>query len=91
MRIEHPVEPFWWEDLIEKKRGLLQKKQMEQAKDLANQVFQTFQLPGAQVHAGGKPGIINMPSSLGMLIYGEDSSIGCRDVRCSHLVDKVKE
>ena len=22
MRTEHPVELFWWEDLIEKKRGL---------------------------------------------------------------------
>ena len=42
MRTKHPVEPFWWEDLIEKKRELSQEKQTEQAKDLANQVFQTF-------------------------------------------------
>ena len=26
-----------------------------------------------------------------MLIHGEESSIGCRDIRCSHLVDRVKE
>ena len=42
MRTKHLVEPFWWEDLIEKKRGILQERQMEQAKDLVNQIFQTF-------------------------------------------------
>ena len=83
--------PFWWEDLMEEKRGLSQGRQMEHTKDLANQIFQTFQLPGAQVQAGGKPSLINMPSSLGTLICGEENSIGCRDVTCSHLVDKVKE
>ena len=42
MRTEHPVLPYWWEDLVEKKRGLPRKKQTELAKDLANQIFQTF-------------------------------------------------
>ena len=91
MRTEHPVVPHWWEDLVEKKRGLPQEKQIEQAKDLANQIFQTFWLPRAQVHVGGKPSVINTPSSLGMLIHGVEGSIGCRDIRCSYLVDRVKE
>ena len=42
MQTEHLVELFWWEDLIEKKRGLLQERQAEHAKDLSNQIFQTF-------------------------------------------------
>ena len=42
MRTKHPVEPFWWEDLIEKKMGLLQERQAEHTKDLSNQIFQTF-------------------------------------------------
>ena len=40
---------------------------------------------------GGKPSLINIPASLGALVCGEENSIGCRDVRCSHLIDKVKE
>ena len=35
--------------------------------------------------------MINTPSSLGMLVRGEEGSIGCRDIRCSHLMDRVKE
>ena len=91
MRTEHLVVPYWWEDLVEKKRGLPWEKQTKQAKDLANQIFQTFWLPRAQVHVGGKPSVMITPSSLGMLICGVEGSIGCRDIRCSHLVDKVKE
>ena len=26
-----------------------------------------------------------------MLVHGEENLIGCRDMRCSHLIDKVKE
>ena len=76
MRAEHPVIPPWWEELVEAKKGVPRENQKEQAKDLANQVFQTFQLPGAQVHSGGRPSIINVPSSLGALIRGVEGSIG---------------
>ena len=87
MRAEHPVIPHWWEELVEAKKGVPQGNQVEQAQDLANQVFQTFRLPGAQVHAGGRPGVINVPSSLGALIRGAEGSIGYRDVRRANLVD----
>ena len=39
MRIEHPVVPHWWEDLVEEKRGLHKEQLTKQAKDLANQIF----------------------------------------------------
>ena len=42
MRAEHPVIPHWWGELIEAKKGVSRENQKEQAKDLANQVFQTF-------------------------------------------------
>ena len=64
---------------------------MEHAKDLSNQIFQTFRLPRAQVKAGGKPSLINIPACLGSLVRGEENSIGCRDARHSHLIDKLKE
>ena len=35
--------------------------------------------------------MINTPSSLGTLICRVEGSIGCRDVRCSYLMDRVKE
>ena len=64
---------------------------MELTKDLSNQIFQTFRLPGAQVKAGGKPTQLNVPASLGMMVHEEERAIGYWDVRCSHLLDKVKE
>ena len=87
MRAKHPVIPHWWEELVEVKKGLPREHQVEQAKDLANWVFQTFQLPGAQVHARGQSTMINTPSSLGALIHGVEGSIRYRDVRRSYLVD----